>query len=278
VLLYTWANAMTEIFRSALAALFVVSPVLVAPASANSAFVDALQAMMSQLRPESRQGAQAIKSAYGPLVGRETFADRGALIDAIEREHVALLAEDALRLNVTPRLRGRSPIGEKDLANQGAYVGARPAALGLLYAIASRVESSPVEVTSLVRHMHYQRALAGTNGNANTEVPTHAMGLAFDIALVNTPLATAYEIRDVLREMRDAGALHFIGESKQLVFHVVPRERWFGYFEALHWAMTNIDMHAPALAASPSIEALLPLEAPAPPAFELNWWQNALAR
>lgn len=276
-MLYAWAIAMKQIFRSALAALFVVSPALVAPVSANSAFVDALQSMMSELRPESRRAAQAIKSAYGPLVGRETFADRRDLLDAIEREHIAHLAEDALAFNVSPRLSGWSPIGEKDLAHQGAYVAARPAALGLLYAIASRVESSPVEVTSLVRHMHYQRALAGTNGNATTEVPTHAMGLAFDIALVNTPLATAYEIRDVLREMRDAGALHFIGESQQLVFHVVPRERWFGYFEALHWAMTHIDMDQ-APQAAPAIDALLPLDTPVPPAFELSWWQRAIAR
>lgn len=274
-MLYTWAIAVTHIFPLALAALFVLSPALAAPARANSAFVDALQSMMSQLRPESRRAAQAIKAAYGPLVGRETFADRRDLLDAIERDHVALLAEDALRLNVAPRLRGKSPIGEKDLAHQEAYAAARPAALGLLYAIASRVESSPVEVTSLVRHMHYQRALAGTNGNANTDVPTHAMGLAFDIALVNTPLATAYEIRDVLREMRDAGALHFIGESRQLVFHVVPRERWFGYFEALHWGMTNLDMSGPE-AVGPPVHTLLSLDVPAPPSFELSWWQRAL--
>lgn len=267
---------MKQIFKPALAAVFLVAPALVAPASANSAFVDALQSMMSELRPESRRAAQAIKAAYGPLVGRETFADRADLMEAIERDHVARLAQDALAFNVAPRLDGYSPIGEKDLAHQAAYVAARPAALGLLYAIASRVESSPVEVTSLVRHMHYQRALAGTNGNANTEVPTHAMGLAFDIALVNTPLATAYEIRDVLREMRDAGALHFIGESRQLVFHVVPRESWFGYFEALHWGMTNIDMRAPRPA--PTVESLLEVSAPAPPSFELSWWQKALAR
>lgn len=267
---------MTTISRLALAALLVTAPAAAGTASANTAFVDALQSMMAELRPESRRAAKAIKTAYGPLVGRETFADRRDLIDAIEREHVALLAEHALRLNVNLRLSGRSPIGEKDLAHQHAYVGARPAALGLLYAIASRVESSPVEVTSLVRHMHYQRALAGTNGNANTEVPTHAMGLAFDIALVNTPLATAYEIRDVLREMRDAGALHFIGESKQLVFHVVPREAWFGYFEALHWAKTNIEMRQVTMA--PRLDALMSLEIPPPPAFELSWWQRAVAR
>lgn len=266
---------MTHIFRAVLAAVLVVSPALAGTVSATTNFVDALQSMMAELRPESRRAAKAIKSAYGPLVGRETFADRADLMEAIERDHIARLAGDALAFNVAPRLDGYSPIGEKDLAHQAAYVAARPAALGLLYAIASRVESSPVEVTSLVRHMHYQRALAGTNGNANTEVPTHAMGLAFDIALVNTPLATAYEIRDVLREMRDAGALHFIGESRQLVFHVVPRERWFGYFEALHWAMTSIEMEA--RLPEPSVGEMMRGAIPAPPAFELSWWQRVVA-
>ena len=235
--------------------------------------LDALQMMMSELRPASRRAAQDIKVSFGPMVA-QAFANRPALELAIERQHVALLARDALAYNVEPRLEGRHPIGEKDLANQQAYVGARPAALGLLYAIASRVESSPVEVTSLVRHMQYQRALAGTNGNANTEVPTHAMGLAFDIALINTPLETAFEIRDVLREMSDAGALYFIGESRQLVFHVVPRRAWFGYFEALHWAMTNVANFAPP--AAPTLDEMMPRPIPPPAAVPRAWWERML--
>ncbi len=235
--------------------------------------IDALQLMMSALRPESRRAAENIKVSFGPMVA-QAFANRSALELAIERQHVALLAEDALAYNVDPRLDGRHPIGEKDLANQQAYVGARPAALGLLYAIASRVETSPVEVTSLVRHMQYQRALAGTNGNANTEVPTHAMGLAFDIALINTPLETAYEIRDVLRDMSDAGALYFIGESQQLVFHVVPRRAWFGYFEALHWAMTNLPaFDAPG---APTLDEMMPRPIPPPAAVPRAWWERML--
>ncbi len=242
-----------------------------APAAADeAAFVDALQSMMAELRPESRRAAQDIKVSFGPMVV-QAFANRSALELAIERQHVALLAEDALAFNIDPRLNGRHPIGEKDLANQQAYVAARPAALGLLYAIASRVETSPIEVTSLVRHMQYQRALAGTNGNANTDVPTHAMGLAFDIALINTPLATAYEIRDVLLEMREAGALYFIGESRQLVFHVVPRRAWFGYFEALQWAMTNVAFAPPA---PPTLDDLMPRPIPPPPVIERAWWER----
>jgi hypothetical protein len=60
------------------------------------------------------------------------------------------------------------------------------------------------------------------------------MGLAFDIALVNTPLETVYEIRDVLRAMRDAGDLLFIGERRQLVFHVVPHPARLGHFHDVY--------------------------------------------
>ena len=58
----------------------------------------------------------------------------------------------------------------------------------------------------------------------------HTMGLAFDIALVNTPLETVYEIRDVLRQMHEAGDILVIGERKQLVFHVVPHPSRLGHF------------------------------------------------
>ncbi len=58
----------------------------------------------------------------------------------------------------------------------------------------------------------------------------HTMGLAFDIALVNTPLPQVYEIRDVLLKMQEAGDILVIGERKQLVFHVVPHPSRLGHF------------------------------------------------
>jgi hypothetical protein len=121
-----------------------------------------------------------------------------------------------------------------------------------------------------VRHLDYQRALGQTNGNARTDVPTHAMGLAFDIALVNTPLDRVYEIRDVLRGMRDAGLLYFIGESRQLVFHVVPRQIWVGYYDAVQWALSV----APPAAAppAPDIAAIMRRPIPAPERVDLPDW------
>ena len=110
------------------------------------------------------------------------------------------------------------------------YIAARPETIGALLEVASRVRSGPLEITSLVRHSEYQEALKTTNGNANTSVPMHTMGLAFDIALVNTPLKTVYEIRDVLRRMQAAGDILVIGERQQLVFHVVPHPSRLGHF------------------------------------------------
>lgn len=257
------------LLRLAIAVAVIAAPVSARSASADS-FVESLQSMMAELRPHSQRDARTIKSAYGPMVNRTAFVNRGDLESALEVDELALIPEHTAPLNITLRLDGAHPIAEKDLLNQGLYVGARPAALGLLYEIAARVESGPIEVTSLVRHLQYQRALGATNGNARTEVPTHAMGLAFDIALVNTPLARAYEIRDVLRSMRDAGTLYFIGESQQLVFHVVPTPSWIGYFDALHLAR----QYAPVPAAPfplPSADALRG-EIPAPQPVDLPWW------
>jgi hypothetical protein len=251
--------------------------VFAAPLAGQAAadpYIDALQSMMAELRPQSRQDAQTIKSAYGPMAKRSTFVDRGDMEAALETDELALISEHTAPLNIALRLNGRHPIAEKDLANQASYLGARPAALGLLYEIAARVTSGPVEVTSLVRHLEYQRALGATNGNARTAVPTHAMGMAFDIALVNTPLDTVYEIRDVLREMRRAGLLYFIGETQQLVFHVVPRPAWLGYFEAVH--MARLHAPVPTLGAVPVIAALMRREIPPPPAMRLSWWQRML--
>lgn len=248
--------------RLAIALCLVAVPSMARPAAADNAwFVDALQSMMADLRPLSRTDAQTIKAEYRPLVRSAMFVNRGDLEAALETEELELLPDHTEALNIQLRLDGANPIAEKDLANQALYLGARPATLGLLYAIAERVESGPIEITSLVRHHQYQRALGATNGNARTEVPTHAMGLAFDIALVNTPLTRAYEIRDVLRRLRSEGMLYFIGESQQLVFHVVPTREALGYFEALQWAKAVASPLAPLPV--PDIAALM--QRPIPP-------------
>lgn len=197
-------------------------------------FVRNLDRMMVQLGPQSARASKAIRQAYRDHLDLLVLDEYEDVESALWNGGLAPLPHDTLRFNVTPRLDGPSPIGEKDLAHQLSYIAARPATIGALLDVASRVKSGPVEVTSLVRHTEYQGALRATNANAKTAVPMHTMGLAFDIALVNTPLETVYEIRDVLIRMRNAGEGLFIGERRQLVFHVVPHPSRLGHFHRVY--------------------------------------------
>jgi hypothetical protein len=168
--------------------------------------------MMVTLGPESARDGRLIRQLYKPHLDLLVLDNYDELELAHWNGGVAALP-DPSRFNLAPRVDGHSPIGEKDLPNQVSYVAARPAMIGVLLDIAARVTSGPLEVTSLVRHTEYQGALRTTNVNANTAVPMHTMGLAVDIALVNTPLETVYEIRDVLREMRKSGDILFVSSS-----------------------------------------------------------------
>ena len=174
-----------RLFKSVVVMLGVL---LVTPAAAgvrsapvDPAAVRTIGEMMSSLARESRVDAERIEQVYGDASRRRGLRDREALERSLADGSIAPVPSDTHRFNLAPRLGGRHPIGEKDLEHQPLYVAARPATLGLLLHVAARVRSTPLEVTSLVRHHAYQRALQRTNPNARTAVPTHALGLAFDI-------------------------------------------------------------------------------------------------
>jgi hypothetical protein len=209
-----------------------------APAAAGTAspstFVQALDRMMVELSSDSARASGTIRSAYRPHLDLLMLDGYNELEGALGNGGLVPLPVDARLFNIVPRLDGPHPIGEKDLDNQGSYVSARTSTIGALIEIASQVKSGPVEVTSLVRHSHYQDALKATNANAMTSVPMHTMGLAFDIGLVNSRLATVYEIRKVLQKMQRKGDILFIGERKQLVFHVVPNPARLGHFTEVY--------------------------------------------
>jgi hypothetical protein len=220
----------------------VVSSTVTAAARAQAIEVDeterirAIGEMLEEMTPQSRRASAEIRSAYRREL-RTAISDRDALIASLESGHIARLPVHPSQFNLDLRLAGDHPIAERDLVYQPLYVGARAATLGTLFAVARRVRSGPVEVTSLVRHHEYQRALRRTNANANTTVPTHTMGLAFDISLINASVETAYEIRDVLRAMSEAGEIFVIAETQQLVFHVVPAPGYLQYFDALYHSL-----------------------------------------
>lgn len=81
-----------------------------------------------------------------------------ALEEALVNGGLAPLPIDPFRFNLAPRLCGPFPIGEKDLDNQVSYIAARPATIGALLDISSRVKSRLLEVTTLVRHTEYRPA------------------------------------------------------------------------------------------------------------------------
>jgi hypothetical protein len=102
------------------------------------------------------------------------------------------------------------------------------------------VPSADLDVTSLVRHRDYQKSLARRNANARASVPTHTMGLAFDVSILNVPLSVAREIRDVLTRMSKDGDLFYIAERQQLVFHVVPAPKRRVFYAAVFETLTNV--------------------------------------
>jgi hypothetical protein len=205
-------------------------PVSSLAATQPSQFIRALDTMMAALGPDSSRASATIRRVYQDHLDLLMLDGYTDLEGALDNGGLVPLPENPMRFNISPRLEGPHPIGEKDLDNQVSYVSARPATIGVLLEIASRVKSGPVEITSLVRHSHYQDALKTTNANANTSVPMHTMGLAFDIGLVNSRQKTITEIRNVLTEMQRDGDILFIGERRQLVFHVVPHPSRLGHF------------------------------------------------
>lgn len=216
------------------------TPALVPPSS----HAQALDRMMVFLAPETARAKATISRVYRDHLELLFLPEYADLVGALATGGVAPLPDDPSRFNIVPRLDGPHPIGEKDLRHQTSYLAARPATIGALIELASRVRTGPLEITSLVRHGEYQTALRATNDNAWTSLPMHTMGLAFDIALMNTPIETVYEIRRALRAMRDAGDILFIGERGQLVFHVVPHPSRLGHFT---------DVYTRALGAPPAV-------------------------
>jgi hypothetical protein len=228
----------------------------------SAQLVKALDAMMVEFSPYSARASATVKKEYRAYLDLLVLNEYAALEDALFTGGLVPVPSQPERFNLKVRTDGPAPIAEKDLDNQATYIAARPATIGALIDIASRVKSGPLEVTSLVRHSEYQEALRTTNGNANTSVPMHTMGLAVDIALVNTPLSRVYEIRDVLRQMQEAGEILVIGERKQLVFHVVPHPSRLGHFTDVYARAITADLPGANVIAATSRAVLTELAQP----------------
>ena len=241
----------------------------------QTAFLNVINGMLADLGPENLQSAIAVRETYRPFVDLLALTDFDQIEAGLDNGGLVPLPFEPEHYNVRVRLDGVSPIGEMDMARQSSYVSARPATIGCLLDVASRVKSGPIEITSLVRHLGYQQQLRMMNVNATDDVPTHALGMAFDIAMVNTPLKTVLEIRDVLQQMEAAGDILVIAERHQLVFHVVPQPSRLGWYSEVyahavtgeawtHPADTNV-LFTPRV--TMAISSLQPM-----PAFAAEWW------
>jgi len=243
----------------------------------QAVFLSAVGDMVAEWAPRSAHGAAAIREEYRPYLAPLALGTFDDIEKGLATGGLVPFPQDSERFNVLIRREGTNPIAEKDLPHQDSYVAARAATIGCLLDVASRIKSGPIEVTSLVRHLEYQHELVGTNANATTDVPTHALGLAFDIAIVNTPLRTVLELQDVLRQMSEAGDILVIAEREQLVFHVVPQASRLGWYADVYARAINAEpwgrpvdddrfsFSTPTVTAT--IGALQPM-----PAWAAEWW------
>ena len=253
---------------------------LACPAAASALSVQeteyllAVTTMVTEQAPRSAHDAALMRDVYQPYIEPLALGDYTQIEEGLATGGLVPLPLDP-RFNVRVRLDGSNPIGEKDIAHQASYISARAATIGCLLDVASQVKSGPIEVTSLVRHLEYQQQLRTTNSNATTDVPTHALGLAFDIAMVNTPLPTVLEIRNVLRRMSDAGDILVIIERQQLVFHVVPQPSRLGWYSEVYansigghpWGRPTESRGTLTPVVTTAIGSLQPL-----PPWAAEWW------
>ena len=239
--------------------LVVAGSVAGAAAAPADPHVERLRALMREHGADTRAHAEAVREAYEAEIPALVLPDRDALRAAHDAGDVMPLPGGTAAFGVAPRLRGPHQIAELDPAHQALYVAARPEVVGLLLDLGSRLPSGTLDVTSLVRHAAYQRSLAARNPNAQTGVPTHAMGLAVDISVLHLPATRARALGDLLRQMAARGELHYAAEQRQLVFHVVPAAARRAHFRDL----------AHSLAAASSLSGIRPwpslLATPPPP-------------
>jgi hypothetical protein len=244
--------------------------------SSEAGYLTVVNNMLTKLAPASTQSALAIRESYRPFLDLLALNNFDQIEAGLANGGLVPLPADPERFNVRIRLEGVSPIGEMDMTRQASYVSARPATIGCLLDVASRVKSGPIEVTSLVRHLGYQQQLRMTNFNATDDVPTHALGMAFDIAMVNTPLKTVREISNVLQRMSAAGDILVIAERHQLVFHVVPQPSRLGWYTEVYTHLitgqpSSMEPGDASASVTPAVDAAISSLQPLP-AFAAEWW------
>lgn len=91
----------------------------------------------------------------------------------------------------------------------------------------------PLRVTSMLRTVSYQRALARRNGNAapstGPKASVHLTGACLDISKKDMTRTHQSWMRNVLANLRQKGYLYAIEEFRQPVFHILVHRRYEDY-------------------------------------------------
>ncbi|MDD5626784.1 MAG: DUF5715 family protein [Patescibacteria group bacterium] len=143
----------------------------------------------------------------------------------------------------------RNDVGKKDPNNRKLYEQISKEAAGAIIYIAYEtrrlVEASggkftPLEITSLVRTLAYQKILSRSNVNARIELPTHCSGMAFDISYKNISSHERECLKFILDDLEWAGALDATMESlRSMTFHIGVAPAYKDFFSKITLVQKN---------------------------------------
>jgi hypothetical protein len=166
------------------------------------------------------------EEVFHPLEETETFADHGAIEDAINDGTLAPIPDDpSLGFRIQDRL---GELADEVGADPAIYRALRPEALALLIYLSERVKSlndgkGALTLTSAVRDQEYQDNLASTNIEATSEYSLHTTGWSFDILREYESKAQAKAFQFVLDRLQALNVIDYVYEPAAI--HVTVSNR-----------------------------------------------------
>jgi len=226
-----------------------ITKVVKRPASARSGFVPTLTKILAGLKKTYAGAMDLIKSIYRPKEEELAIRDFDQLVSMtkpvldneknVVREAELVQIPDPARYHIRLRLTGRDRIGEadRDPSHQVYYTYTRRYVAGALVELGSGLTHAKLDIPGVTRTYVFQRDLIHKIGlkAAVTDFPSHAMAIAADIGLINTPLPDVEEIVKRVDVMRSEGKIMVNPEAFQSkCLHIVPTPEYQPYFEQLY--------------------------------------------
>ncbi|HEX5430071.1 MAG TPA: DUF5715 family protein [Patescibacteria group bacterium] len=202
----------------------------------TNTFMRFLSNVLVALKKTTLGTMDALRVIYGDVRQALEFHTYRDLRKAVESGTLVRIKSPE-RFNIDFRTTGRGRIGEADRVrghNLSYYEAARKSVAGAMIEISGLVHAGPVEITSVTRTDAYQKSLSTRNGNAQTDFPTHAMGIAFDIGLLRSNPATVNEIVAAAKTLKAQGEIMFIAETASKCIHVVVLPAYKAHFESVY--------------------------------------------